>query len=90
MQVHLCANNPCNDPGAAAVHIACSVAVSRTAEYDLQEMAGRGPWRRAWRVAVWVNQSMANGDPRLDPPPVTTAPRPAPPTGQGFEFRHRH
>ena len=43
MQVHLCANSPCNDPGAAAVHIACSASVCRTTEYDLQEMAGRRP-----------------------------------------------
>ena len=59
MQVHLCARSPCNDPGAAAVHIACSASVGRTTEYDLQEMARRGPWCRAWRVAVWASPSLA-------------------------------
>ena len=58
MQVHLCAHSPCNDPGAAAVHIACSASVGRTTEYDLQEMAGRGPWCRAWRVAVWASHHL--------------------------------
>ena len=31
----------------------------RATDYDLQEMAGHGPWCRAWRVAVWANQSLA-------------------------------
>ena len=59
MQVHLCAHHPCNDLGAADVHISCSASISHTAEYDLQEMAGRGPWCRAWRVAVWASSSFA-------------------------------
>ena len=75
MQVHLCAHSPCNDPGAAAVHIACSASVGRTTEYDLQEMARRGPWRRAWRVAVWASYSLAALGPFLRPCPRRLAPR---------------
>ena len=59
MHVHLCAYTPCTDPGAADVHIACSASVCRTSEYDLQEMAGRGPWCQAWRLAVWASASFA-------------------------------
>ena len=69
MQVHLCAHSPCTDPGAADVHIACSASVCRATEYDLQEMAGRGPWRRAWRVAVWASSSLATLGSLLRPCP---------------------
>ena len=75
MQVHLCANSPCNDPGAAAVHTACSASGCRTTEYDLQEMAGRSPWCRAWRVAVWASQSLAALGWVRRPRPQRLAPR---------------
>ena len=75
MQVHLCARSPCNDPGAAAVHIVCSASVGWTTGYDLQEMAGRGPWCRAWRVAVWASHSLAALGPVLRPCPRRLAPR---------------
>ncbi len=59
LQVHLCAANPCIDLGLPGVHVLSSAAVPRTTEYDLQEMAGRGPWSRAWRVVVWASRSLA-------------------------------
>ena len=38
-------------------------------------MAGRGPWRRAWRVAVWASQSFAALGSLLRPCPRRLAPR---------------
>ena len=74
MQVHLCAHSPCNDSGTADVHIACSASIGRTTEYDLQEMAGHGPWCRAWRVAVWASTSLAALGSIFRPCPLRLAP----------------
>ena len=62
LQVHLCSADPCLDADLPGVHIVSSAAVPRTSEYDLQEMAGRGPWSRAWRVLVWGSRTLASID----------------------------
>ena len=74
MQVHLCAHRPCTDLGAADVHISCSASVCRTTGYDLQEIARRGPWCRAWRVAVWASSSLAALGSLLRPCPRRATP----------------
>ena len=85
MQAQLCAHSPCHDPGAAAVRIACIASVGRTMEYDLQEMAGRGPWCRAWHVAVWASHSLAALGSFLRPCPRRLAPRHRPDVNQKSE-----
>ena len=51
--VHLCAARPCTQPDDDCLHVIASAVVPRTAEYDLQDAAGKGPLARC-ATAAWL------------------------------------
>ena len=51
--VHLRAAHPCTQPDDDCLHVIASAVVPRTAEYDLQDAAGKGPLARC-ATAAWL------------------------------------
>eukprot|EP00438_Fugacium_kawagutii_P010033 Skav212665 [mRNA] locus=scaffold1227:565246:577475:+ [translate_table: standard] len=52
-RVHLCSQRPCGQPDDDCLHAVASAVIPRTAEFDLQDAAGKGPLARC-ATAAWL------------------------------------